>query len=490
MKNTSFICLIIYAGCSALFFTIMLVLVINKNALTSTPVLNTQPLTTTTTSTTNQILPTDTKTYGAGSTFIDYIPSDAGNIAVRITVPATNRYSDGAPVLVYTPVFFTPEEQFEYNFNADSAGFVFLSPLYPGVTDQQSGVKSDGTFDYGGPLSVAAYRDVIKFASGDLADKDGLKITDRITTTIITDNVGLFAFSHPGLMSTNVMAYFGTELPHVHYVVNRESPTVDTMFPLELGHYAANGTADPNPLYNYSRDYSDTAINLDYSAVAWDQDEQAPYLDLNNNRRLDSADYEFGSQVPSMFGKHYYSQALTQALLDNGALTTTTWPSTLATPDETKRDWPYRQTIGHYSALTTLKNLHFMLVWSDHDHVLAVNDAPQIHQAFDNLTANNIWTRLNPDQAYVAALKPLSETIFHELSANTPVSDWSNAAAAGYSNEKIQTGIISLAAVTEMADRTHANNWTTNLSAILTSFTSTTTTTTKPTRPAKPVRHR
>lgn len=473
MKNIPFLGLVALAGCSVIFFIVLSVLVFEKTKAPRPPrVLPTQPQQQN--PTINDPTPsshvTDTKTYGASSTFIAYVPSDAGAIAVRVTVPATARYSDGAPVLVYTPVFFTPEQQFEYAFNADTMGFVFLSPLYPGVTDKQSGIKSDGTFDYGGALSVKAFRDVLKFASGDLADVDGMKIAQRITTTVLTDNVGIFAFSHPGIMSTNVMAYYGSELPNVHYVVNRESPTVDTMYPLELGHYDADGSANLNSAYVYDRDYSDSGIALDYSSVEWNKETSVPYFDLNRNTKPDTGDFIMGTQVPTMFGKHYYSQALTQALLDNGALTSATWPKDLATAEEAKRDWPYRETVDHYDAVGKNKNLHFMLIFSTKEHVLPVNDAPQIHMAFDNLRANGVWTRINPDASYLAVMKRTAKTQYTELPANTPVSDWANAAEEGYDFASIPSNVASLAGVSEMADRVHADNWSANLSSVLTTY--------------------
>lgn len=480
MKNAPFIGLVCLAGCSVIFFIIMSVLVFEKTrvsrplrtAPTQTQQQNpSSPSTTPSSTSSSQTHVPDTKTYGAASTFIDYIPSDAGAIAVRITVPTTARYSDGAPVLVYTPVFFTPEEQFEYNFNADTMGFVFLSPLYPGVTDKQSGIKSDGTFDYGGELSVKAFRDVLKFASGDLADSDGMTITQRISTPVLTDNVGIFAFSHPGIMSTNVMAYYGSELPHVHYVVNRESPTQDVMYPLELGNYNKDGSPNTNPLYVASRDYHDDGVTLDYSSVEWDSGTNTPYFDINHDGKPGTGDFIMGNQVPSMFGKQYYSQELTQALLDNGAFTTSTWPKDLATATEAKRDWPYRETVNNYAAVGKNKDLHFMLIFSSKDHVLAVNDAPQIHMAFDNLRANGIWTRLNPDTSYLTATKGSATAQYTEISANTPVGNWSNAANDGYDTNSIQSGVISLASVSEMADRVHADNWSTNLSNVLTTYT-------------------
>ena len=495
MKNAPLIGLAVLACCSLVFFITMIVLTTQ-----STP--RKQPRDLTQVPSQSDAIPgtddeesthvPDTKTYGAGETFIAYVPSESGDIAVQITVPQTARYSDGAPVLVYTPVFFTSERQFESNFDAAALGMILLSPLYPGTTDKVSGVSSEGTFDYGGEQSVKAFRDVIKFAGGTLEDRDSLTIGERVSMPVLTKNIGIFAFSHPGIMSTNVMGYYGNELPNVRYVVNRESPTVDTLYPLEIGHYD-DGIANNNPAYEYSRDYSSKGIDLDYSTIAWNSETDAPYFDLNHDSRPGSGDYIFGTQTPSMFGKRYYSEALTSALQTNGIFTVQTWPSDLATPEDTARDWPYRETINNYDAIGQLDDIHFMLIFSTKGHVLPASDVPEIHMAYDNLRENNVWTRLNPDQSYVAALHAATGQKFTERAANTEPSNWSNAAAEGYELSGLATTIMSLAGVAEMADRAHENMWSTNLSSVLTSYSTsltapTSTKTTAPTGANKPRR--
>lgn len=272
----------------------------------------------------------------------------------------------------------------------------------------------------------------------------------------------------------------------MHYVINRESPTVDTTYPLELGDYNSDGSAHPNPAYIYDRDYSGSGINLDYSSVGWDRTTQTPYFDVNHDGTPGSGDWIMGTKIPTMFDKHYYSQALTAALRDNGALTTASWPTNLATPEETVRDWPYRETVNNYTAFKGNSSLHFMLIFSTKDHVLAVPDAPQVHMAFDNLRTNGIWTRLNPDTSYLSSIKASFATRYSEISANTPVSNWSDAAAEGY-DISIPSGIMSLAGIAEMADRVHENNWATNLSDVLVQYTGTqsTSASTKPARPPR-----
>ena len=93
------------------------------------------------------------------------------------------------------------------------------------------------------------------------------------------------------------------------------------------------------------------------------------YLDLDGSGNVSTGDYIMSWRVPVMFGKRYYSVALTQALLDNGALTLSTWPADLATPEEAARDWPFRESPGRYADLRSMMpDLKVMLVFAQDDH--------------------------------------------------------------------------------------------------------------------------
>ena len=75
---------------------------------------------------------------------------------------------------------------------------------------------------------------MIRFASGAIPDADGNYISDWSAVPLLTDNVGLYAFSHPGIAATNVLALYGDELS-VAYFVGRENPTVPALSAMELG---------------------------------------------------------------------------------------------------------------------------------------------------------------------------------------------------------------------------------------------------------------
>ena len=405
----------------------------------------------------------------AGSSFVAYIPSQGiGNIAVQVTLPETPRYDAGAPLVVYISTFFTPQQPaFDTSFTeVTQLGFAHVTYLWPGKADP-SGIQSDGSYDYGGEDSLQALRDVIRFATGQIPDANGNYISDWSAVPLLTDNVGMYAFSHPRIAATNVLALYGDQLS-VAYFVGRENPTVAALSAMELGYW--DGTAPVlNTLYSYPRDYSSSTITIDYSSVLWDEEHHVPYFDLNGNEEADSADFVHGTQIPSMYGKDIYSAELLHALADNGALPLEDWPEDLTTPEDAEELWAFRQTIDNYPTLAaTAPNLKVLLVFAEQDHVQPLEDKPHIHQAYDGFTNAGLWVRLNPDAAYVTFLNSALSTPDHD--ANTEPNDWLLIEDWAHPNKMAGTVFVPLAAVAEMADRTYMNNWDENLDAVLVDY--------------------
>lgn len=399
----------------------------------------------------------------AGTSFITYVPSDGiGNIAVKVTLPEKPRYVDGAPVLVYISTFFTPQPPlFDTSFlDVTEMGFIHVTYLWPGKSD--AGISSDGTYDYGGEDSLQALHDIIRFASGQTPDKNGKYISD-LSIIIPLDNIGLYAFSHPGIAAINVLALYGDEM-NVDYFVGRENPTVSILSAMDLGYWDKE-TAVINPYYTYPDSYSSSALDVDYSSVQWDDEQYVPYFDVNGNGQADEeTDFIHGIQTPTMYEKDIYSRELTQALLDNGVLTEATWPDDIATPEDAAELWSFRE--PRYTLLSsTLPDLKVLLVFNAHDHVQPMQDKPHIHQAYNGFTDAGIWIRLNPDNAYVQWLD--SSITVPDNNANAEPSNWLSINEWAYTGKNKANSIIPLAAVAEMADRTHLNNWDENLDDIL-----------------------
>ena len=406
----------------------------------------------------------------SGGELITYVNSSGiGRIAVQLRLPTAPRYAEGAPIVVHTSTFFTLGQGFG-GLGVARIGAIEVSYLWPGATDMHAGVSSEGVYDHGGADSIAAFRDVLRFVSGQVPDYEGHYIAELLAVTPLTDNVGLYAFSHPGIAETNVLAHHGDSLPNVRYLVGGENPTTDVLSCVEIGHWGEHGQPIYNPYYSYPDDYSPFGLDIDYSTVGWLQNGEypdgRPFFNVPGGE-----DYILGSRVPQMWGKRYYSMALTQALLDNGALTLEAWPEDLATPAEAQAAWPYRMTVANYPLLaSSAPQLKVMLTFAEDDHVHPALDKPHIHIAYDGFSGGaGLWVRLNPDVSYVQQVKPdYPPAAFPDNDANTQPADWLN--VVSWAHPMIGGGTrndVGLAAVAEMADRVRANNWDANLDEVL-----------------------
>ena len=404
-----------------------------------------------------------------GGVLITYVKSEGiGNIAVRIESPEKPRYPEGAPIVVNVRGWFAQVAGFSLKFDLASIGAVSMTYLWPGTHDPKTGAKSDGVNDYCGPDALAALRDVIRFACGLTPNVDGYYIDELLETEPLTDNVGIFASSHAGVPATNVLAYRGKEMPTVRYLVGRENPTMDEMYPLELGHFDDHGQPVFNPYY-HPEHYTPTTIDIDYSTVGWIVNNQypegMPYFAVPNG-----TDYVLSGKGPEMWGKRYFSAALTKALRDNGAFAPGSWPEGLATPEETAAVWPYRTTVNNYPLFrAAAPNLKVMLVFAKNDHVQAAPDKPHIRQAYDGFRrAAGLWVRLNPDIVYVKAMEGNFGEGFPDNPANAEPNDWMDSRNWGFPHRpQILVGSVPVVGVAEMADRVQADDWSANLDEVL-----------------------
>jgi hypothetical protein len=407
-----------------------------------------------------------------------YSPEN-GNIAVRIDVPSNPRYSESAPIVVVASTWFVEkynydEVEFHLVYNPVEIGAITVSNLWPGKTDPETKIRSEGEYDYGGPNSLASLRDTIRFALGEIPDIKGHYLHELIDVDPLYDNVGIFASSHAGVVATNVMAYYGESFPGLKYFVGRENPTMAEMYPLEIGHFDDRHRSIYNPYYHHEG-YTPTSIDVDYSHLGWiqnvDYPEGRPYFEVPGGR-----DYILDDKGPNIKGKRYLSYALTQALLDNGAFTAGDWPDDLATPSETGSFWPYRITIHNYEAIgEKLPELRVMLVFATYDHVQAAPDKPHVRQAYDGFRKRaGLWTRLNCDLVYTQSEIHASARIedgFPDNAANTEPKDWyADAESWGFAGKlagELTARTIPLAGIAEMADRVQADMWKPNLDALV-----------------------
>ena len=117
--------------------------------------------------------PTPVATY-TGQVKTTYIPSaGVGDIAVMIGIPQNPRYPESAGVVVMVSPLFNPSAGFQTSPDMTSLGLIQVSYLWPGYGDSATGLKSEGVYDFGGAQSIQVLQDVIRYASGQIPDKDG-----------------------------------------------------------------------------------------------------------------------------------------------------------------------------------------------------------------------------------------------------------------------------------------------------------------------------
>jgi hypothetical protein len=406
-----------------------------------------------------------------------------GKIAVMIASPQAKRYPEGAGIVVVIPPIFSEADGFMRDPDLTSLGLIQVSYLWPGKADSKTGVKSGGTFDYGGENSTKVLRDVIRFAGGRIADINGRYIFGLTSVAPLSEEVGLYAFGDADIAGVTALSLYGDQLQGLQYYVGRENPTVDTISCMEIGYYDDGGQPVYNPFYLYPASYSFNALTLNYANLRWDSTYTSshskaagrPYLDLDSNGSISTGDYVFDGQTPTMSGKRYYSTALTKALLDNGVLTLDGWPKDLATPQEAAQFWRIRQNPGQnpdrfadMQKDTLLQNLKVMLVFAQDDHAQVAQDKPHIHQAYQGFRFEaRLWVRLNPDRVYVQSLMPGDRLDFPDNPANTQPDDWTKIGDYAYPGQGLAGQLVPLAAVAEMADRAHAGLWDENLGQVL-----------------------
>lgn len=412
----------------------------------------------------------------AGETLVTYVDSKGiGKIAIQVTLPETPRYSEGAGVVIEVSTFLTPANRFNTNLDAPAIGLIHVSYLWPGISDRDA--ASAGKFDYGGKDSIQALRDVIRFVSGEVPNSEGYTLDELVAFQPLYNNVGIYAFSHPGQAAVNVLGLHGDQLSQVGYFVGRENPTMDKLTAVEVGYFNQKNRPELNPLYQYPADYSPKGISLEYSSILWDADYTepganwigVPYFDFNGNGKLDGSDHRLALRVPAVNGKRVYSVELIKALRNNNAFSDSGWPDDVASLELAKQTWIFLDSTRRYLEIgQKLPDLNVMIVFARFDHVQPAADKPHIHHAYDGFSGGaKLWVRLNPDQAYVSWVSSQAGNGYTDHPANQEPDDWLDIEDWGYSNRSGASQLVPLAAVAEMSDRTQANNWENDLDATL-----------------------
>jgi hypothetical protein len=416
-----------------------------------------------------------------GRTFVTWVPSEAApdrGIVLRILYPDRPRYSDETAAVVEVP-------------GGDSPGGVELSPpaapdpfVSQGLISAQftfpgggrPPYQSGGTYDHRGLSSLKALRDVVRYLQGELRDREGCLLSERLPYKI--SQLGLVGSSNGGNTAVVALGLFGEQMA-VDWYVGWENPAGVQFVTVDLGSRDRS-----NPAYipgSCRLTPEGTKCDVDYTQLRWDPEAVARgrgpqgggrqgilYHDFNGNGRYDprASDYALGAFTGTSAGqeKRVYSPSALEAAIERNLLTP--WPEDVATLEEARDYWAIRDMSRYYDkAIEKLPELRVIVIGSVQDHVQGTPDYPHIVLQVQGWHMTDIsWVRLNPDAAYVEAV----------VGQAPPAVDNDANMLVNYANiaellepEGVPDSLVRLAAVLELSDRTDRNLWIKNLGGIL-----------------------
>ncbi len=301
-----------------------------------------------------------------------------GTLAARIWTDGTSRYADGAPAVVFVlggESTGTLAQQIP-----QAAGVVLVCFLFPGGVDVPSGRSSDGVYDFRGPASIAALRDMALFAAGEVVSSGGQTISEVVGLPVLTSGIGLLGSSNGGNIVLAAAAEHGAALADkLRWIVQWESPVSsqaavgDNRGPRVDCSGGGGGLGDGqfgvNPRYLA---YGALTLDIDYSDVRFrpaepdyplflDGDGDLVYttvevpgepgcvtndLDLDGTLELDE-DYPL-SAYPGAGGLEVYSRPLTDYLGAHPGVFGGPWPAWIATAAVATLYWDEREAVRLY----------------------------------------------------------------------------------------------------------------------------------------------
>ena len=397
------------------------------------------------------------------------IPSQSApdGIPLRLLLPAAARYPEGAPIVVHSTATASMDR---VHACLRAQGFVDVVYHCPSARERLTNCSEQ-------------LADVLAFATGRIRSLENKSI-DGHTGDVKADtaNVGLVGWSAGGNRAVLTMARYGDRFPGLKWYASWESP----MF--SIGDAEGAGTIyQPNPFYDASAGTVDLN-RLRYSAdmPLWVWPPEGPpcapdcprgglYLEGDGNGRFTrDSDYAFWAVYESpkvgQPRKAFYGSAIIREARDR-QLFGPTWPSHIATPEEVEQRASTEDALRHVpEAVRRLPHLAVLVFESEVGHVGVSADHPNaIAQVNAWLRARARWVRFQPDAHYLEMVMKKRPTRIVQFPAGegldraTIASVLQPEAASGGPSDALGMA----AAAAELADRTHRNIWTAELSAVL-----------------------
>ncbi len=430
-------------------------------------------------------------TYSEGDRVVDFrLPSTQGTLAVRMYMPeaGNERYNKGAPIIIWNPGGYE-KKGIDHGFSPEiEEDSIIMTYIFPGVTDDWSGLTSDGVYDYRGENCIQALRDVILFAAGEKTDVTG-KTIHEISKAKVADNIGMIGISNGGNIEVAVGALYGDEIKdYLDYIIQWETPVSSQLATRDFGRMLMQplekGTTTQGDYFNLRyQGFGLKILDADYSDLTYNPDSIYPVFhdgnndgiftvkagsyyrydtpDLNDNNVLE-LDEDFGLdtypyETYDNDGRQVYSRAVMHALSE--IIPSNQWPDYLASVQEADSYWDIRESVWMYDELlANIPNIEAMILAGEEDHVQSTPDKFNIRQAYEGWKVNGVkWVQINPSPEYILEVKPeYSYVDLPDMQANTAPSDWSD--VSDYSIPvSVYKSIYQTAAVWQMADRVNEN---------------------------------
>jgi hypothetical protein len=342
--------------------------------------------------------------------------------------------------------------------------------------------RSGGGYDLRGPKSVRALADVIRFATGRLADSKGRYIGELTGgIRVLTNNVGLIGASHGGNVCIQAMGRHGAEFANLAWYASMESPLGEGAVNIELGGHETG----LNPAYDSSTG------KLDLSRLAWSETlvpgftarplpaatrelSGALFFDVDGDGGFfEQHDFPASCVVGNAGNgvRAWYSPRLV-AELEKRELAGASKPAHLPTLAEAREFWAWRDGAPMVAnAVSNCAGVAVIVYANERDHVQADPRHTHILVQLEGFQkARGRFVRLNPDRAYVRWAAPGRpwQGLDSEPVDNPAHTGWSaENLHLGLEPVEVRMGICMQAAVCELADRTQAGKWTSDLDAVL-----------------------
>ncbi len=369
----------------------------------------------------------------------------------------------------------------EFSMHACQSGFAEVRFAFPG--GGKSGFSSGGIYDYRGPQSQEALKDVLLFAAGKAKDVQGRTINQLLPVKVFNNYVGAVGWSNGGNVLLVTLAKFASDLPFVGWLAFYESPLGSMFYPPSLGgaqdlmlnrHYRLGSAATGKCLVDYRKlCYQPAGQKSPGSHKKLGQPEipGVLFFDENGNKGWDE-ETEFALPYCGDVGldKQIYPPSVTLALGRLGIFGAE-WPASVAQLPESEKYFLERD--GSLYIADVVKAMPWLLVsvfGSQLDHLERQSDHPHIPLNYNGWLANRLgFVRLNPDPAYVGAIANMNGRNFIDNKPNCSI-DASSIEEFLEPEGLVPDYVFMEAAIAELCDRKRARNLKESLGAPLVNY--------------------